>query len=114
METDEQITTAPVVTTADPYAPTESAPEGYTMITPNLNNWDTFGSKGQWKIYTCSTSEESHAYVAAKEGDTPYDINLNFVKQQLMMNGNAKGYRVQISKTKKFKKVLLTKNVKKA
>ncbi|WP_299119441.1 hypothetical protein [uncultured Eubacterium sp.] len=80
VETDEQITTAPVVTTADPYAPTESAPEGYTMITPNLNNWDTFGSKGQWKIYTGSTSEESHAYVAAKEGDTPYDINLNFVK----------------------------------
>lgn len=30
------------------------------------------------------------------------------------MNGNAKGYRVQISKTKKFKKVLLTKNVKKS
>lgn len=51
METDEQITTAPVVTTADPYAPTESAPEGYTMITPNLNNWDTFGSKGQCIIY---------------------------------------------------------------
>ena len=51
VETDEQITTAPVVTTADPYAPTESAPEGYTMITPNLNNWDTFGSKGQCIIY---------------------------------------------------------------
>ena len=47
VETDEQITTAPVVTTADPYAPTE----GYTMITLNLNNWDTIGSKGQCIIY---------------------------------------------------------------
>lgn len=62
-----------------PNAPTE-IPEGYTLVTPNTDPWESFGSNGQWQVYAGANTGEQYAYVAAKEGDTPYDLKLNFLK----------------------------------